>query len=229
MKLTWLGHSACHIEASAQSILIDPFFTGNPTYPEGWEDGLERCDAIVLTHGHDDHVGDTARLAQKYGSTVFAQPEICGWLGGQGVSKSEPMNIGGCVSQGGVDFCMVQAFHSSATTNDGVPIDLGDPAGFVLRADGRAVYHAGDTGIFSDMQLIQRIYRPSTALLPVGDRFTMGPELAAMACNEFLSVDLVIPIHWGTFDLLHGDPKDFAHRVTRGKVLMLKPGESATV
>ena len=229
MKLTWLGHAACHIDAVGQSILIDPFLTGNPTYPEGWEDSLERCDTIVLTHGHDDHVGDTVRLAKKFNSTIFAQPEICGWLGSQGLSKHQPINIGGCVEQDGVTYCMVQAFHSSSTANDGVPVYLGDPAGIVIQAGQSSLYHAGDTGLFSDMQLIDRLFKPKAALLPVGDRFTMGPKSAAIACNEFLNAETIVPIHWGTFDLLHGDPEDFKQRVTRGNVVIMKPGGSIEV
>ena len=120
---------------------------------------------------------------------------------------------------------MVQAFHSSSYTENGRPVDMGDPAGFVIRGGGTSVYVAGDTGIFSDMALIQRIYEPRVGILPVGDRFTMGPELAAIACNEFLNLDLVIPSHWGTFPLLHGDPHQLAGLVTRGRVQIPTPGE----
>jgi L-ascorbate metabolism protein UlaG (beta-lactamase superfamily) len=102
---------------------------------------------------------------------------------------------------------------------------MGDPAGFVVQAEGRSVYHTGDTAIFSDMALIQRIYKPQVGLVCVGDRFTMGPETAAMACNEFLDLELVVPIHWGTFPLLTGDPEDFRRRVTRGRVHVAAPGE----
>ncbi|MCX8100112.1 MAG: metal-dependent hydrolase, partial [Geminicoccaceae bacterium] len=154
MRLTWLGHSAVHLEAGGKSVLIDPFLTGNPKYPAGWEDRLSRLDAIVLTHGHDDHVGDTVRLAKKYGAVLVAQWEICMTLAAEGVEKLEPMNTGGCVTREGVRFCMVPALHSSARMADGRAVTMGDPAGFVITIDGTAVYHAGDTALFSDMALI---------------------------------------------------------------------------
>jgi len=225
MKLTWLGHSATHLEIGGLSVLIDPFLTGNPTYPEGWEDRLDRLDVIAVTHGHDDHVGDTLRLAEKYEATLVAQFELAMWLSAQGLSKLQPMNTGGTISLDGVRFSMVPAFHSASIIRDGQTINLGDPAGLVIRDDRNAVYHAGDTGLFSDMALIQRLFRPTVGLLPCGDRFTMGPEQAAIACNEFLEFETIIPIHWGTFDLLPGRPERLAELVTRGSVRTLEPGE----
>lgn len=227
MRLTWLGHSAFHIQAAGKDILIDPFFTGNPTFPAGYEDKLERVDHILLTHGHEDHLGDTERLAKAHGATVVAMFEIANYLGGKGVEKLEPMAIGGRVKLAeGLAVSMVQAFHSSSVEEEGGrALYLGNPTGLIVEADETVVYHAGDTGIFSDMQLIQRLYEPRIGLIPIGDRFTMGPEMAAVACNEFLNLEVIVPIHWGTFDLLTGDPQVFDGLVERGEVRVLQPGE----
>jgi L-ascorbate metabolism protein UlaG (beta-lactamase superfamily) len=224
MQLTWLGHSAVHLDIAGKSVLIDPFWTGNPKHPQGFEDRLGGVDFIVLTHGHSDHLGDSARLGTKYGATVVGMFEIVSYLGGQGVDKAEPMNIGGTVERDGLSFSMVNALHSSALIEDGRPVTMGDPAGFVIKGEGKSVYHAGDTEIFSDMALIQRIHRPNVGLIPIGDRFTMGPKTAALACNEFLDLEVIVPIHWGTFDLLSGDPQQFKSLVRRGRVEILEPG-----
>ena len=226
MQLTWLGHSACHLAIGEKSVLIDPFFSGNPKFPSDFEAGLEKVDFIMLTHGHADHLGDSLRLAKSFDATVVAMFEICAYLGAQGIEKTEPMNIGGTINCDGLSISMVNALHSSAIVEEGNPITMGDPAGLVIRSDEKTVYHAGDTDIFSDMALIQRIYEPKIGLIPIGDRFTMGPATAAMACNEFLNLETIIPVHWGTFDLLTGDPEDFKSLVTRGNVQIPEPGNA---
>ena len=157
---------------------------------------------------------------------MIGQPEIIAWLGGQGVEKFEPVNIGGTVEVAGVRFTMVQAFHSSAVVKDGLPVTMGDPAGYMIGAGGTTIYHAGDTGPFGDMALLQRLYRPTIGLLPVGDRFTMGPDGAAFCCNELLELETIVPIHWGTFPMLPGDPQEFAAKVRRGEARVLEPGEA---
>jgi len=226
MKLTWLGHSACHIAIGGKSVLIDPFFSGNPKFPSDFENGLQSVDFVMLTHGHADHLGDSLRLAKAFDATVVAIFEICAYLGAQGIEKTEPMNIGGTIDCDGLSISMVNALHSSAIVEEGSPITMGDPAGLVIKSNEKTVYHAGDTDVFSDMALIQRIYKPSIGLIPIGDRFTMGPETAALACNEFLDLETIIPIHWGTFDLLTGDPKTFKSLVKRGNVLTPDPGQA---
>lgn len=225
MQLTWLGHSACHIAIAGKSVLIDPFFTGNPKFPAEFETGLEAVDVIIVTHGHADHLGDTERLAKAYDATVVAMFEICAYLGARGVGSTDPMNIGGTIDLDGLSITMVNALHSSAIVEGGKPITMGDPAGIVIKSSEKTVYHAGDTEIFSDMALIQRLHQPEIGLIPIGDRFTMGPETAALACNEFLDLETIIPIHWGTFDLLTGDPSTFESQVERGTVLTPVPGE----
>ncbi|MGI9435426.1 MAG: metal-dependent hydrolase [Geminicoccaceae bacterium] len=225
MQLTWLGHSACHLVIDGKSVLIDPFFSGNPKFPSEFEAQLHKVDFILLTHGHADHLGDSLRLAKAYDATVVAMFEICAYLGAQGAAKTEPMNIGGTIECDGLSISMVNALHSSAIVEDGTPVTMGDPAGMVIRSSEKTVYHAGDTDLFSDMALIQRLYEPKIGLVPIGDRFTMGPATAALACNEFLNLETIIPIHWGTFDLLTGDPETFKSLVKQGVVLTPVPGD----
>ncbi len=226
MKLVWLGHSAFHLSCEGREILIDPFFAGNPKFPAGYEDGLDRVDDILLTHGHEDHLGDTLRLCGKYGATLVAQPEICKWAKAKGVEQIDALNIGGTIARGSVAVSMTPALHTSSIMVDGSPLYMGEPAGLVLATGLDRIYHSGDTGLFSDMALIQRLWNPRVGLICIGDRFTMGPEAAAIACNEFLDLEVVVPTHWGTFPPLTGTPEAFCGLLRRGRMELPVPGRT---
>jgi len=208
VAITWLGHSTFHVKlGGGEVILIDPWLEGNPSHPKGF--AMDRVDLLLVTHGHFDHIADAVAVAKKFKSTTVANYEVGSWLGSKGVENLSPMNKGGTQKigiAGGVKVTMTQAQHSSGIEDDGRMIYAGEPGGFVVELpDGRAFYHAGDTCVFSDMQLIRELYQPSLAMLPIGDHFTMGPREAALAC-KFLKPEKVIPMHYGTFPLLTGTP-----------------------
>jgi L-ascorbate metabolism protein UlaG (beta-lactamase superfamily) len=231
-ELTWLGHAAFRIDSpGGKRIYIDPFLNGNPRTPES-ERRPERCDLIVLTHGHDDHVGDTVAIAQRFDCPVVAQVEVRGWLSTKGLSAdaTEAMNKGGTVTKHGIEITMTDANHSSSTFENGAFSYLGEPAGIVLALeDGLKIYFAGDTNVFGDMALIGRIYSPDVAVLPIGDHYTMGPREAAVAI-ELLSVVRCVPCHYGTFPLLTGTPDALRELAPPGvEVLSPEPGETLTL
>ncbi|HOX34229.1 MAG TPA: metal-dependent hydrolase [Methanoregulaceae archaeon] len=213
MNLTWLGHSCVLLEGSRR-VLIDPFV-------EGASVGDTRPDIVAVTHGHADHMGEAVAL----GRPTVAITEIARFLKGKGV-PAEGMNIGGTITVQGVSFTMTPALHSGAIEEAGP--GGGTPAGFVIRMDGIGVYHAGDTGLFSDMQLIGELYRPDVALLPIGGRYTMGPD-EAMIAARFIGAKTVIPIHYNTWDRIAQDPVPFRtaiERTTDLRVAVLAPGQS---
>jgi L-ascorbate metabolism protein UlaG (beta-lactamase superfamily) len=212
MKITWLGHSAFRLETAKATILIDPFLTGNPGFSGlDLKDSTKGVTHVLLTHGHGDHVGDTIAIAGETGATVLANADLAAWLGSKGVKKLEMGNTGGTVGFDGFSATFVNALHSSAIlTEDGVSHSLGNANGLVLHfEDEPSLIHMGDTDIFSDMALINELHRPEIGLVPIGDRFTMGGAVAALACKRFFSFKTVIPCHYGSFPIIDQTPETF--------------------
>ncbi len=229
IEITWLGHGTYQFRLqTGEVILVDPWIDGNPSYPAGYE--VDRCDVLLLTHGHFDHIAGVESLAARFQPQVVAIYELASWLEGKGVGKTMGMNIGGTAQAGPISATMTTAVHSSSFSEDGRIVYLGEPAGFVVHfPDGRRAYLAGDTTVFGDMRLIHELYQPQLAVLPIGDFYTMGPREAALAC-KLLDVGTVIPVHWGTFPPLIGRPDKLrellrSENVTGTEVLALEPGK----
>jgi L-ascorbate metabolism protein UlaG (beta-lactamase superfamily) len=226
-RITWLGHSTVLIQtAQGTNILIDPFITGNPKYPKEFQ-LPETIHYILATHGHADHISDAVPIAAGHDSTIVAIYELATFLSNKGAARTIGMNLGGSVQLKEVRASMVEAKHSSAAQDEAGDHYAGVAAGFVLTiADGPVLYHAGDTAVFGDMNLIRELYHPDVALLPIGGHFTMGPKEATMAVG-FLGVKTVLPIHFGTVSQLVGTPEELAALVGESvQVVRWKPGES---
>jgi L-ascorbate metabolism protein UlaG (beta-lactamase superfamily) len=224
ITLRYIGHSAFTLEADGKVIAIDPFITGNPSATVQVED-VEPT-TILLTHAHDDHVGDTVKLADRTGAPVVAQVELSGFLRGKGCETITP-NYGGTAKFDGGTVKLTPAWHTSSHSEGG---PLGQPAGLIVRFGGKTFYFAGDTGLFLDMQLIgdEGI---DVAILPIGDYFTMGPDDAVRAA-KFVRAKHVIPCHYNTFPPIQQDPEEFKKKLeeqTTSKCVVLKPGEDWVV
>jgi L-ascorbate metabolism protein UlaG (beta-lactamase superfamily) len=226
-RVTWLGHSTVLVQsAKGTNILVDPFIANNPKFPKGFV-LPEKIDFILLTHGHGDHISDVVPVAAKHESTVVAIYELADYVAGKGVAKTIGMNLGGTVQLNDVAATMVEAKHSSGAQDKNGTHYVGVAAGYILSvADGPVLYHAGDTTVFTDMQLIRELYRPEVAMLPIGGHFTMGPREAALAVR-FLAAQTVLPLHFGTFPPLTGTPEQLAALVDSSvEVVRWSPGDS---
>ncbi len=226
MNITWLGHGSFELRLdSGETIIIDPWIDGNPSYPAGYV--IERCDTILVTHGHFDHILGVPQLCEKFSPTVVANYEIAAWFSSKGIQNTIGMNKGGSVQVGAIKATMTNAIHSSSIDDNGTVIPAGEPAGFVIHLpDGRRIYFAGDTAVHSDMALVEALYQPELVFLPIGDLYTMDPLQAALACR-MLRPKFVVPMHYGTFPPLTGTPEALARLISDlplTKVQALTPG-----
>jgi len=208
MQTIYHGHSFLELQCGDFVVLIDPFITGN------WlcvidKDSFQKVDYILLTHGHNDHVGDTVYLAQKHQATVISNPEICQWLKKQGVTATHSMNIGGWFNFPFAYVYMTQAFHSSALPDGSYG---GEPAWFVVQTKDTTIYHAGDTSVFGDMVYIGNRFSLDIAFLPIGDNFTMGIDDAVEAA-KLLQVKKIVPMHYNTFPVIQIDVNLFKKKI----------------
>ena len=203
MKITWLGHSGFRIEIGDQVLLIDPWFTGNPVFPEDRRgEAIRGASHILLTHGHGDHSGDALGLSRETGAPLVGIYDLMShWEATEGVS-TVGFNKGGTVMLGDVAVSMVAAVHSSSLGSDAGPVYAGAEAGFIVKGEGRTIYISGDTDIMGDMGWIGEYYAPDIGILCAGGHFTMDMKAAAWAARKFFDFKVVIPCHYKTFPLL---------------------------
>lgn len=227
-ELTWLGHATFQIRTpGGKTVVVDPWIMGNPACPDRFKQ-VKQLDAMLITHGHGDHIGDAVKLGRELGPQTVAIYETATWLGWKGVPNVTGMNKGGTVTVAGIKATMVHAVHSCGILDGDQWVYGGEACGYVLEMEnGFRIYHAGDTMVFGDMRLIGELWQPDVALLPIGDLYTMDPRQAAVAAR-LLGVKKVVPMHWGTFPALPGTPQQL-QELLRGdgiEVARLRPGES---
>lgn len=223
VSIHFYGHSCFSLATAQHKLLIDPWFTDNPltdVKPEEVE-----CDYLLVTHGHFDHLGDAVEIAKRTGATIIGVAELASYCAKQG-AKTHGMHIGGSYRFPFGRLQLTPAWHGSSILGDN--IYLGCPCGFIVELEGKYIYHAGDTGLFGDMELIGQKFPIDVALLPIGDNYVMGPEDAVRAV-KLLKPKTVIPMHYNTFDIIKQDPHLFKGQVeatTDSRCLILQPGET---
>ena len=223
MRVKFVGHATVLIEGG-KNIVIDPFLNGNPVASLGITD-LPRIDYILVTHGHGDHLGDTVEITKKFGSIVVSNFELGLYLQSKGLDRVHTMHIGGTHDFGDIWVKMTPALHGSSVVEDGKIIYAGNPCGFVVKLDGKTLYHPGDTGLTKDMELLRDL-EIDLAFIPIGGNYTMDAEDGAKAV-KMISPRIVVPIHYNTWPLIEADPEIFCEKV-RGfsECRILKPGDS---
>ncbi len=232
MQLTWFGHSAFRLDLPGASVLIDPFFTGNPAFEGDVAAAGKGVSHIVITHGHGDHVGDTLAIAAANDATVITNYDLCMHLASKGLKTFQSMNTGGTVDLGAFSVTLVRADHSAGMGEAGVAVPVGNANGAIIKAPGeKTLWHMGDTDIFSDMALLAEIHGVEACICPIGDRFTMGARTAALAMTRFVKPKLAIPCHYGSFPIIAQDAAVFVEGLKGSGIEALVPekGKPVTV